>query len=77
MDVTKLTALMKRVNEVAKETKTLYDVSEAEMLIVTRILVDASGYGVSPKLMARLMRAAAHFLDATDEVAESLFKDGK
>lgn len=69
--------LLKKVHDSIDEMKTLYDIDEAEMFILTHIIVQVVGMKLSPKLMAKLLKAAAHFLETSDELVDQFVKEMK
>jgi len=69
--------LIKRVIEITNETKTLYEISEAEMFLMVDILTKVSQMNLSLELTAKLLRATTHFVEATDEMNKNFCKDSK
>lgn len=67
--------LMKKLNETVSETKTLYDISEAEMHFLIYVIIEAASMGLSPKLTAKILKAAAHFIETSHDVTELYVKD--
>jgi len=66
--------LFKKVREATKETQTLYDLSEAETILMSNIICELPLGGLSMKLAARLLRAAAHFIERNHDISEEMFK---
>jgi len=65
--------LFKRVREATKETQTLYELSEAETVIMSDIILGLPAHRISMKLMARLLRAAAHFIERNCDISEEVY----
>jgi hypothetical protein len=66
--------LFERLKETYSETKILYDISETEWIFLTRIIIESSNMGLSPKLIVRLLKAAAHLIETSVEVADDIRK---
>lgn len=62
--------LIEKVKEATQETKVLYELSEAELIIFTTIVTDLPVGAMSGKLLGRLLRAAAHFIERNEEIAK-------
>lgn len=75
MDIKVIGELLKRIHELLKETSVLYEISETEKPYITQIIIDAHGYGLSPKLTAKLLKAAAHIIESSEDVIEKATKD--
>lgn len=69
--------LIRRLHTAHKEMQVLYELSEAEMILLTHIIIELPIGGISPKLAGKLLRAAAHYLETADEIAENIFKEKK
>lgn len=69
-----LIQMLRKVKELSDETKTLYDINEAEMHFLVHIIMDASTIGLSPKLVAKLFKAAAHFIESSEDITKDLIK---
>ena len=69
--------LFKRAHEIIAETKTLYEIGDAETIFMTHIIMQAVGLGLSANTTAKLLKAAAHFIEASDDMAESFVKEFK
>lgn len=77
MDEKTTELIYRRVREATKETRTLYELSEAETILMSQILLELPLMGVLMKLMARLLRAAAHFMECNHDICEELFEISK
>lgn len=70
--------LMAQLNEHLVETKTLYEISDAELPFLTAIIVESPSLGLTPQTTAKLLKAAAHFIEesyeTTNESIKQLFK---
>ena len=73
----KIEELLRKSREIVEETKTLYDIGEAEALLLLNMITTVSSMGYSIKLTAKLLKAAAHFLEAHDEWADEINKRNK
>ena len=72
-----MVVLFERFHETIKETKVLYDINEAEMILLTQIIMESASQGLSPRLTAKLFKAAAHFIETTTDLTDDFFKDWK
>ena len=70
----KIEELLKKSREIVEETKTLYDIGEAETILLLNIITTVSSMGYSIKLTVKLLKAAAHFLEAHDDWADEIKK---
>ncbi len=70
-----MVVLFERFHETIKETKVLYDINEAEMILLTQIIMEATSRGLSPKLTVKLFKAAAHFIETTTDLTNDFFND--
>lgn len=59
---------IKKVTEASKETQTLYEMSDAEMVLMTQVVSLVSTMGMNRALTAKMLKAAAHMLEATEEI---------
>lgn len=59
---------IKLVTEASRETQTLYELSDAEMVLMTQVISLVSTVGMSRALTAKLLKAAAHMLESTEEI---------
>lgn len=64
----------RRSQEIIKETRTLYEINDDEVRLMTNIVFNVTALGLTPKTTARLLKAAAHFIEAGDEMADDLAK---
>jgi len=69
MDQEKIVELINKVKEATQETKILYELSEAELIIFSTIVTELPIGAMSGKLLGRLLRAAAHFIERNEEIA--------
>lgn len=69
--------MLKRANENVQEVKTLYEITETEQIFMTYIIIESSGMGLSAKLTAKLLKAAAHFLESSEELYKDFIEDNK
>jgi hypothetical protein len=72
MDNEVIEHLFKKVRELSKETQTLYDLGEADMIMFAVLMKDLPMGSMSPKLLARLLRAASHFIERNEDIANEL-----
>ena len=70
----KIEHLAARINDAVTEVKTLYDISEAEMVLLTHVIMNSSSMGVSMKLTAKILKAAAHFLELNEDIQTEFVK---
>lgn len=61
----------KKVKESMKETQTLYELTESDVIVLTLILENLPNH-ISGKLMGRLLRATAHLVERNDDIAREL-----
>jgi hypothetical protein len=72
--------LSKRIKTAHEEMKVLYELGEAEAALLTLFLQELPSSDlarVSPKLAAKLLRAAAHFLETIEELSDDFLKELK
>lgn len=69
--------LFRQLHTAHKEMQVLYELSEAEMVLLTHIIMELPIGGISPKLASKLLRAAAHYLETADDIAERTLKEKK
>lgn len=69
--------LSRQLHTAHKEIKVLYELSEAESVLLTHLIMELPFGSLSPKLVGKLLRAAAHYLESADEIAEKMFKENK
>lgn len=65
--------LFRKLISAHKEIKVLYELSEAESVLLTSLIMELPLGSLSPKLASKLLRAAAHYLETCDEIAEQTF----
>lgn len=75
MDIKVIEESFKRIHELLKETSVLYEISETEKPYITQIILDSHEYRLSPKLTAKLLKAAAHIIESSEDVIEKAAKD--
>lgn len=73
----KIEKFFKDASQLIDETKTLYEISETEMVFLTNFIIESTKAGLSPKLTAKLLKAAAHYIECSDELTKKLIKDYK
>jgi hypothetical protein len=66
----KLMKLLEMSRQVTKETQTLYEIGDAEMLFMVNIVQYAVNMGLTTKTTVKILKAAAHFIEAGDELAD-------
>lgn len=67
--------ILKKLKAAGKEIEVLYELSEAEQIILASIIADLPIGAMSPKLLGKLLRAAAHFLESIDEIVDEVNKE--
>ena len=72
MEPQALETLFKRLKATQEEILVLYDLSEAEMLMLVNLILRLPIKGISAKLASKLLRAAAYFIESTDDIVEDM-----
>lgn len=71
----KVKELINKLYETIDETKTLYEISETEMIYLVHIIMESCGLRLSPALTAKLLKAAAHFIETSYEASTPFFDE--
>jgi hypothetical protein len=64
--------LHKKIIAATEETRTLYELSESDLIVLTSIIIGLPVGAMSASLLGRLLRAAAHFIERNEEIAKEM-----
>jgi len=68
--------LVRRIEGALAEMKTLYELNDTEVYLLSRLILETacSFEPINPMLIAKLMKAAAFYIESVEDIAKDLFE---
>jgi len=66
----KFLELFEELSTTITEVKILYELSDKEMTLLTWLVMDCTQLGVPSSMMTKVLKAAAHIIEANDEITD-------
>lgn len=77
MDEKIIKLLHQKLTAAQKEIQILYEMSEAEMLVMQSLMMCIPFSPLSPELASKCFRAIAHLIESTAEIGKEVLGDKK
>jgi len=65
--------ITEKILELRKEVQTLYELSDAEMILMSTVMMDLP-MSMPPTLLAKLLKAIVHFIERNHDIAVEVSK---